>query len=522
MQSTDRSRRSAWILSSLALAGCHGSEDAFLAPGVNDLAAPTGTFWVEDGVVAAQIAEGGVDQNGDGDGDDLQLHVLDLKDGRRWTVPDVVLDATVGGGFVAFLVPEDGAAGDLNGDGDDADSVLHVLDARTGATWSAGLASDYEFSQDGALIAFGVSELAQGADLDGDGELAGVFAFAYEADLGRLTPLEVPIYSGTARVEGRRVVLQVEESVAGDLNGDGDELDPIAHVWDADTGVLLDTKRACDGVDIDGSLLALLVAESENGFADLNGNGTGEDSFAELHDLDTGSLRATTENDCVVQGVGGDLAVLMLDTPFQPGGTWVYDRLDGALIELHGLGSYYTKPASLCDRRFAFLVDENKAGADLDGDGLMIDTVLDTFDARTGQATCSARAAYSLPQIDERVAVFLGLSSPQVARPPTHTSLHALDLRSGAVRDLGIMATDFLLADERIVALTSEAWQGTDLNADQDLHDTIVQVHDLRSGRTFNTRLPYQAYFDESNGIELDGETLVLAVGGRLKAVRLQ
>jgi hypothetical protein len=99
--------------------------------------------------------------------------------------------------------------------------------------------------------------------------------------------------------------------------------------------------------------------------------------------------------------------------------------------------------------------------------------------------------------------------------------VHVLELETGAVRDLGLMASAFRLEQERVLVLTPEEWQGADLDGDQQLSRTILQVHDLRSGRTLNTGLEVQQ-FDEFRPMVLDGELLVLEIGGRLKAVLLR
>lgn len=495
--------------SSLAL-GCadSSSDSTFLTPGVTDLGIAGGDYRLEDGVLAASRSEDGVDRNGDGDGVDRVLEIVDLRGGRRTFVANESgLGLSVGAGFVAFLVSEQDGGRDLNGDHDLLDFVLHVHDTRTGRTRNLGHACFDAPAQDGDRIAVAVFENAQGEDLDGDGDLDDSIPFVYEAERQRLTQLPGTARSGTLRVVGRHVLWQP------------DDVDTV-QVYDALTGRIHDTARACDEVRLEGSLLAMLVPEWENGDFDLNGNGRSDDSFVELHDLDTGRVRVTSQNDSTLLALDGDLAVVALEDPFQPREIRVYDRLDDRWYPLPSWGSSLFDTTLLSARRHAFLVNELEVGADLDGDGELFDDVLHLFDARTGR-TRAVRAAYSSPALDERWLAFLGLSEPQVARPPTHTSVHVLDVQSGVVRDLEWMASDFRLEHGRILALTPEAWQGVDLDGDQRLDHSVLLIHDLGKRRTYNTGLARFDLGDEFHPVEFDGEQLVLEVGGRLKALHV-
>src|SRR5262245_38399588 len=95
----------------------------------------------------------------------------------------------------AFLVTES-TAGDLNGDGDAAAVVVHVLDARTGEIFNLGLAvpvvcdvafppgfcSPVQPVAGDTIVAFLVSEGAQGAtDFNRDGDAIDDVLFVYDA-----------------------------------------------------------------------------------------------------------------------------------------------------------------------------------------------------------------------------------------------------------------------------------------------------------------------------------------------------
>jgi hypothetical protein len=501
------------VLAGLVTA-CHGSDgdstSTFLAVGVNDIGGAM-RFTVDGGLVVGQLYERGVDQNADGDGIDFLLRIVDLASGRETLVPDVALGGGPAAqeGVVPFLVPEIGALRDLNGDGDVVDNVLFVRDAR-GRITSLGLATE-GFVQSGALVAFAISEASQNEDLDGDGELASLLGCVYDADQIELIELRIPVIQDGARVAGHTIVWLVDEQRAGDLDGDGDELDHVVFLYDADIGVLRNTGHAAVELLATGSVLALL--EPEPADRDLNGNGNPEDFFVDVCDLDTGAFRPTDAEAAELIAVGGDLAVFDLYN----GGdvTWVYDRFTDTLLPLSVAPESPVDTRAMSDRRFAFLVHRFQAGGPLGGE-----MVLHLFDARTGVAESTERVAYSPPQLDEHHVAFLGLSSPPLEQPPTHTSVRVRNLGTGVELDTGLLATDFRLLDERIVALVKESWVGADLDGDEDQLDSVVEVYDLRTGLTFHTGLAADRFDFES--VAIDGEVLVMNLGARLKAVRMR
>lgn len=496
-----------------ALVSCHRSSDSssFLEEGVNDLGTAERLLGFADGIVAAAVFENGVDLNGDGDDADSLLEIVNLGSGNRTFVPDVAIGSgvTTGAHFVSFLVDEAAAGRDLNGDGDALDPVAHVYDARRGSTRNLHLATYSRIVQEGSLIAVGVHE-EPGVDLDGDGEFHDTITHVYAADRSLLTMLPGDAFPDTLRIQGRRVICVTDDP-------------ETVQVYDADTGQLTTIDREADALWGDGSLLALVVPEWENGNQDLNGNGRIDDVFVELHDLETGLVRATDENDCWILSLGEELAVVALVEYPEPVEVRVYDRFSDTLSDPIGHWSSSTLDTALTsDRRHAYLVDEYEVGADLDGDGQQMDKVLHVFDARTGTTRSVGRASFSAPQIDAQRVAFLGLAEPRSERPPTHTSVHLLDLRTGVVSDLGLMASEFQLVDGRIVALTPEEWQGVDLDGDQQLTHTVLQVLDLASGETLDTGLTVWNFDDELQPIVLDGDVLALVVDGGLKAVRLR
>ena len=76
-------------------------------------------------------------------------------------------------------------------------------------------------------------------------------------------------------INGNLVRVLVTESGQGntDLNGDGDSIDRVPHVFDAATGTT--TNLGVDGsaLRIDGTLVALVVYESQQANPDVNCDG---------------------------------------------------------------------------------------------------------------------------------------------------------------------------------------------------------------------------------------------------------
>ena len=164
-------------------------------------------------------------------------------------------DAAARAALPAFLVNES-EAGDLNGDGDSADSVLHVFDAKQRLTLNLGLAA----------------------------------ASVCRTILGPPFVICTPVLPVAGRAIVAFLVGEFAQSNA-DLNGDGDAGDDVLHVYDAAAGAIINTRLAVAhdvGRDVSsftypvmpviaGDGIALLVGEVEQGGTDLNLDGDAED-----------------------------------------------------------------------------------------------------------------------------------------------------------------------------------------------------------------------------------------------------
>ena len=145
---------------------------------------------------------GSGDLNGDGDAEDHVLMYYDLREGRIRPADLAVGDSRAGfpgspatSALVAVRADEFGEGRDLNGDGDTEDLVVHVFDARTREVTNLASAT---FCCDGNIlgayigahgphVVFPVHEASQGGtDLDGDGDALDHVLHTFDARTGEL------------------------------------------------------------------------------------------------------------------------------------------------------------------------------------------------------------------------------------------------------------------------------------------------------------------------------------------------
>lgn len=431
-----------------------------------------------DGTVATLVLENGVDLNGDGDGTDRVLHLVDAATGAatnlRLSVTGYFDTGTEDrlrerAGTFACELSEDGDQ-DLNGDGDKTDVVLGLgllgprsrLRPRTPglARLSATplLATGDLPSQDATLMAldddfllFGVDELYQGGtDLNGDGDAVDFSVLhLVETRTGALRNLGI---SGNfiGLGEGFLAFRSPEASEGRDLNGDGDLLDEVLHCYDTATGVLTDLGLAVDAVLTSGPLVAGLVSEAGQG-VDLNGDGDTLDSVPFVYEHAAG----------------------------------VTTMLPLAALEVHPAGG-----------GMLVLVSEARQGEDLNGDGDLLDDVLHRYWVATGTTTNEGLVVS--PGTLDRGARFVAL---RISEP-----LNALDFNGDGdlldnVHFVYDGALDTLVNtgfNGRSVQVHRESGpymalgaseSGVDLNGDGDGTDTVALVYDGTNGSLINTGL---------------------------------
>ena len=195
--------------------------------------------------------------------------------------------------FVAFGVHE-GREGnvDLNGDGDASDIVMHVYDMAAGAVTNLELAtSALEFDFDGDLLAFTVRENFNGnVDLNGDGDALDPVLHVYEPSTSTLSSLGLAVSSRRDfQVDNGVLAFAASEILQGvDLNSDADMFDEVMHVFDGGTGNVVNLFYAVEGFQLDRGFLVFEVREFQHFALDLNGDGDMDDFGLHLHDVASG------------------------------------------------------------------------------------------------------------------------------------------------------------------------------------------------------------------------------------------
>jgi hypothetical protein len=241
-------------------------------------------FWVEEALQ-------GKDLNGDGHTEDIVLHVHELEQGET---ANLEIAANVDSWafhehYLAFRADEGSQGQDLNGDGDLQDLVVHVFDLDSGGAENLGLATarfGVEYQHEHWLL-LRVEEALQGEDLNGDGDIEDLVPVVYDFERGEIRNLELAIDDGPWH-QARWWFFSVEESSQGeDLNGDGDTGDVICHVHDVERGETTILESGCPPSSARGSGNWLVFGKGERE-EDLNGDGDTGDSVCHVHDLETG------------------------------------------------------------------------------------------------------------------------------------------------------------------------------------------------------------------------------------------
>ncbi len=377
------------------------------------------------------------------------------------------------GDLVAFVVAEADQGGvDLNGDGDAVDRVLHVHDVMTGATINVGIAGTFEPVVGDRFVAFLVRESAQGADLNGDGDVLDHVLHVYDHVAGTVANTLLVASAAQNRVvpSGRRALIVVREIDHGiDWNGDGDAVDLVVHAYDVASAVLTNLAMAISGLPIDaeGDLGLVTVSEAAQGGVDLDGDGDATDHVFHAIDLTT--------------NVVSNLSVAGF------------------------LGSSH--PNAVDGGRAAFLVSEGQMGVDLNADGDAADNVLHTYVAQTGFVVNAGAAAetsalegllVALRRYEALEGVDLNGDGDTWDRV-----VSVYDVGAGVVTNLGIASFEPIAVGEGFVAVMVEEWmQEVDLNGDGDLSDRVPFVHVAASGTTTNVGV---AMAPEFGPILIDG-----------------
>jgi hypothetical protein len=290
------------------------------------------------------------DLNGDGDQTDTVLHIWSA-DGTRTNVGVAVHWAhiwSLGDGGFLLAVPEANQANtDLNGDGDTTDRVAHVW-TPAGGLQNLGVNLPFSGTSSVAVLAgsgaaaLNVSESEQGGtDLNGDGDALDEVAHIWSAG-GGLVNTALALAGAPSAGAGGIGLAVAEWSQGGtDRNGDGDTSDVVAHAWSPTLGVVNLGMAAGDPPAAAGSFVGFATAESSNGGTDLNGDGDAVDQLPYAWD----------------PVLGGLSQILALDSAFVADSGTAPNRWAAS-------------------SRISVLVPEGTNGLDLNGDGDTSDVVV--------------------------------------------------------------------------------------------------------------------------------------------------
>ena len=458
-------------------------------------------------------AQGGQDLNGDGDGSDKALCVLDLATGSVSVLPGSLPFGDthtyeVRGGRVAYVVEEfsTGLGGtDLNGDGDTSDDVLHVTDLATGTTTNLALATsalqDSDFQLGDGLLYVRVAEGGQGGlDLNGDGDASDGVAHVIVLSSGEVRNLGVASQtSGFATLsagvgDGFAAFLVSEASDgATDHNGDGDATDVLLATYDEATDAVTFSLAGASDLQVRGDVVTFLVSESASA-TDLNGD-------ADLSDLVV--LYRQHEN--------GAIATTSL-----------------AVNATFGRGDF-----ELADGWLTVLADEGDSAQDWNADGDTFDRVMHVVDVGScaitnlGVAVPGSSDAGGSPQsIRGELLAFTASESRDGNRDHNgdgdafDKALFLYDRSDASLRAVGYAVPFSLdqvlaLSGESLAFLVSEgAQRNRDANGDGDRADNVLHVLDLATGETVNTGLAvYDNSFSDAFGFRVSARALAFEVG---------
>lgn len=286
--------------------------------------------------------------------------------------------------------------------------------------------------------------------------------------------------SGISIPTTRWLVARVDEQSQGndDLNGDGDVFDGVLHLLEPHGKEAVNLGLAVDGMAADDRAVVFAVRERDQAQSDLNGDGDWLDSVLHGYDFGTGAL-VNLELAGAPLWLSDGRALVVVDEAEHFGQDLNGDGdafdlvlhrvgVEGGAVNL-GLAVDGPHPEVQADGGVAaFLVSERDQGQDLDGDGDLSDRLLGVFDLAHGtQVRLLGRGTFLRSTVR--------VSDPWVAYPGTSSgssTLHVIDMRSGQIADLGV------LAEANAIAMHgSSVVFGARIGS-----DTMLHVYDAESG----------------------------------------
>ena len=363
------------------------------------------------------------DLNGDGDRSDTVLYVYDLLTGVATNTMQAMhrnkfeMDAD----NVVILTSEGAQRVDLNNDGDHGDHVVQVWNFATSTLTSTGYdATSFTFAAD--HIAISVGERRQGAgDLNGDSDQKDEILHLYRISTATTENLGYAIHRPDLRVKISEkalmfTVLEGRDGL-GDLNGDGRKNDEVAKLFVFDSSTLYDLNlpTSARNMAVGNEIAALSVSEKEQGDVDLNGDGDTKDDVVHVVDLATGAvtnlaaqgdLPAITGRAVVFRSIENAAGQVDLNSDGDRSDRVlrVYDN--GAVTTLDSAKRFRRRWYQIGGTRVVFVSKERRAGGvDKNDDGDVRDNIVQVYDIATATLTNSGLQAKAYVVGPDMVAV---------------------------------------------------------------------------------------------------------------------
>lgn len=433
------------------------------------------------------------DLNGDGDTLDIVLHDWNPAGGPFVNRSVAVQSAKIlPGGDIVAVVPEAANSSDLNGDGDSFDSLIRHFDAAA-SSWSNAANTGFIDAVDGSFAAIREFENTSGIDLNGDGDQLDSIVGVWNGATMTLARSGLDGQDVTASAGRVYFVANESKSGATDLNGDGDTLDRVLTILDSATAVSTFVPEA-KGIgtqvpySVSGDRIAYPTSEpwlaSVGQPADKNGDGDALDFVMTVRDLvalvvDSGhafnggagfrlsgsyvgyNVSEAADGQTDRDGDGTKNGFVFGVERFQ--GAWRSAFLDTAMSD-----PYPVPGGTGGEGRFLVSFDESKVAFDFNGDGLLNDFA--TFD---------------------------------------------FDLAAGTARSFGVSSVNYNSSTTLVALDVSELGEGADLNGDGDLLDDVIHFTPTAPGQSgavsnYGTGCPTSA--GKLAKVDLHGE---LAASGR-------
>lgn len=454
--------------------------------------------------LAFTIDEEARDLNRDRDMDDTVVALVDLRtmtivDPALATDPnlsdsDEDVPIAVSETQMAIQVSEaDQGNKDLNGNGQSQDLVLHVYSPTTKQLTNLGVSGRFP-TWIGNRLYFAQAEAVTRKDLNGDNDLNDFVLAAFDPTTRQIQNLQQDASGGVEATTGWIAVMTMEAAQQGkDLNGDGDVSDTVVQLWDI-------AKSAWTNTSLEGStdivltpkLLAVAVDELKQGGKDRSGDGDNQDAVCEVRNLATGDT-LNTGLDCRegLYADGGLVGMCVDETSTRRdlnGDTDQHDVVAYAFTlgaeKTVNCGRDASGGMTISGGKLAFgCAEADQGNKDLNRDNDTDDLVVTLYDPVRNAVTSTGYSMDGDLFAGDGVLAWKVLESDQANRDfnrdmdTDDSILHVMDAATGVTSSTGWACGDHMIVTARGVAFsTFEADQGDrDLNADGDTDDEIIQ-----------------------------------------------